>query len=142
MSNMFYNSIMVNRLKLVLSQSTYAVPYDDELYFINLEDYIEEGSINITKKDIDSFYKKAQFNYDHTNFWKDGKYCIFYIDNLADKLIMNFILEEIYYGIDRDWYNNVTNWNESIENKECRETLKIAKKEYNKYIKLVKQKGE
>ena len=137
---MFYNSIMVNQNKIVLSQSTYAVPYDDELYFINLEDDIRDGLINITKEDIDSFYKKAYFNWDHTNYWKDDKYCIFYIDNESDRLIMNFILEEIYYGIDRDWSNYVTNWNSSIENKEYRENLKKAKKEYNKYIKLVNKK--
>ena len=53
---------------------------------------------------------------------------------------MNFILEEIYYGINRDWYDYVTNWNSSIENKEYRENLKKAKKEYNKYIKLVNKK--
>lgn len=131
---------MVKQTKIVLSQSTYAVPYDDELYFINLEDDIRDGLINITKEDIDLFYKKAYFNWDHTNYWQDDKYCIFYIDNESDKLIMNFILEEIYYGIDRDWSNYVTYWD--LENKEYRENLKKAKKEYNKYIKLVNKKGK
>lgn len=125
---------MVNQLKIVLSLSTYAIPYDDELYFINLEDDIRNGLINITIEDIDSFYEKAQFNWDDTN------YCIFYIDSETDRLIMNFILEEIYYGIDRDWYDYITNWNSSIENKEYRENLKKAKKEYNKYIKLIRKK--
>jgi len=136
---MIYNSNMVNQNKIVLSRSTYFIPYDDELYFVNLEDDIRDGLINITKKDINLFYKKAYFNFDHTNYWKDERYCIFYIDNEADRLIMNFILDEIYYGIERDWYDYVTNWRETQEI-EYKENLKKAKKEYNKYIKLVKKK--
>ena len=41
---------------------------------------------------------------------------------------MEFILKEIEYGIDRDWYDYVTCWRETQE-LEFKETLKQGKKE-------------
>ena len=55
---------------------------------------------------------------------------------------MEFILKEIDYGIDRDWYNYVTCWRETQE-LEFKETLKIGKKELktltNKLKKVYKE---
>ena len=111
-----------------MSSSTWSIPYDDELYFINLEEDIDDNLIDVSKKDVDTFFDKWEINWNSKDFYKPDKYCIFKIDNTKDKLIMEFILKEIKYGIDRDWYDFVTQWRETQE-LEFKETLKLGKKE-------------
>ena len=94
-------------MKLKISQDTWSIPYDDELYFINLEEDIDDNLIDVSKKDVDTF-NKWEINWNSQDFVKPNKYCIFNIDNTKDKLIMEFIFKEIEYGIDRDWYDYVT----------------------------------
>jgi hypothetical protein len=115
-------------MKLKMSSSTWSIPYDDELYFINLEEDIDDNLIDVSKKDVDTFFDKWEINWNSKDFYKPDKYCIFKIDNTKDKLIMEFILKEIKYGIDRDWYDFVTQWRETQE-LEFKETLKLGKKE-------------
>ena len=38
-----------------ISQDTWSIPYDDELYFINLEEDIDDNLIDVSKKDVDTF---------------------------------------------------------------------------------------
>tara|TARA_A100001391_G_scaffold117169_1_gene79399 strand:- start:2306 stop:2698 length:393 start_codon:yes stop_codon:yes gene_type:complete len=119
---------MVKQIKLKMSPSTYLIPYDDELYFINLEEDIDNKLIDVSKKDVETFFSKWEINWNSQDFWKPNKYCIFNIDNTKDKLIMDFILKEIEYGIDRDWYDYVTCWRYH-EEQEYKEILKKGKKE-------------
>ena len=115
-------------MKLKMSIKTYFIPYDDELYFINLEDDINDNLINVSKKDVDDFMNKHETNFEYPATPKDHHYIIWNIDNEKDVLIMEFILKEIEYGIDRDWYDYVTCWRETQE-LEFKETLKQGKKE-------------
>jgi len=124
-------------MKLKMSSTTWSIPYDDELYFINLEEDIEDNLIDISKDDIDSFFNKKNFNWDHTNHWKPDKHCIFSIDNQKDVLIMDFILKEIDYGIDRDWFDIVTCWREN-EDQEYKHILQKGKKEHKSLVSKLK----
>ena len=125
-------------MKLKISQDTWSIPYDDELYFINLEEDIDDNLIDVSKKDVDTFFNKWEINWNSQDFWKPDKYCIFNIDNTKDKLIMEFIFKEIEYGIDRDWYDYVTCWREH-EEQEYKEILKTGKKEIKAVSKKLKE---
>ena len=37
-------------MKLKISQDTWSIPYDDELYFINLEEDIDDNLIDVSKR--------------------------------------------------------------------------------------------
>jgi hypothetical protein len=124
-------------MKLKISSSTWFIPYDSELYFINLEEDIDDNLINVSKDDVNSFFNKKDFNWDHTNYWKSDKHCIFSIDNQKDVLIMEFILKEIDYGIDRDWYDFVTCWREH-EEQEYKHILQKGKKEHKRIVSELK----
>ena len=121
-----------------MSSSTWSIPYDDELYFINLEEDIDDNLIDVSKKDVDTFFDKWEINWNSNDFYKPDKYCIFNIDNTKDKLIMEFILKEIKYGIDRDWYDFVTQWRETRD-LEFKEALKLGKKEIEILSKKLKE---
>tara|TARA_R100001463_G_scaffold123750_1_gene180557 strand:+ start:122 stop:505 length:384 start_codon:yes stop_codon:yes gene_type:complete len=125
-------------MKLKMSSSTWSIPYDDELYFINLEEDIDDNLIDVSKKDVDTFFDKWEINWNSNDFYKPDKYCIFNIDNTKDKLIMEFILKEIKYGIDRDWYDFVTQWRETRD-LEFKEALKLGKKEIEILSKKLKE---
>tara|TARA_A100001201_G_scaffold140258_1_gene133160 strand:- start:53 stop:436 length:384 start_codon:yes stop_codon:yes gene_type:complete len=125
-------------MKLKISQDTWSIPYDDELYFINLEEDIDDNLIDVSKKDVDTFFSKWEINWNIQDYWKADKYCIFNIDNTKDKLIMEFIFKEIEYGIDRDWYDYVTCWREH-EEQEYKEILKTGKKEIKAVSKKLKE---
>ena len=125
-------------MKLKISQDTWSIPYDDELYFINLEEDIDDNLIDVSKKDVDTFFSKSEINWNIQDYWKADKYCIFNIDNTKDKLIMEFIFKEIEYGIDRDWYDYVTCWREH-EEQEYKEILKTGKKEIKAVSKKLKE---
>lgn len=117
---------------------TYLIPYDDELYFINLEEDIDNNLIDVSKKDVDDFWNKWQINWEYDSTPKDSHYIIWNIDNEKDVLIMKFILKEIEYGIDRDWYDYVTCWRETQE-LELKEILKLSKKQIKILSKKLKE---
>tara|TARA_R100001082_G_C4365372_1_gene161618 strand:- start:2113 stop:2496 length:384 start_codon:yes stop_codon:yes gene_type:complete len=125
-------------MKLKISYHTWSIPYDEELYFINLEEDIDDNLIDVSKKDVDTFFNKREINWNIQDYWKPDKYCIFNIDNTKDKLIMEFIFKEIEYGIDRDWYDYVTCWREH-EEQEYKEILKVGKKEIKAVSKKLKE---
>ena len=52
---------MVKQIKLKMSSSTYLIPYDDELYFVNLEEDIENNFINVSKNDVDNFWRLSSW---------------------------------------------------------------------------------
>jgi hypothetical protein len=125
-------------MKLKISYHTWAIPYNEELYFINLEEDIDDNLIDVSKKDVDTFFNKREINWNIQDYWEPDKYNIFYIDNTKDKLIMEFIFKEIEYGIDRDWYDYVTCWRETQE-LEFKEILKQGKKEIKAVSKKLKE---
>ncbi len=125
-------------MKLKISYHTWAIPYNEELYFINLEEDIDDNLIDVSKKDVDTFFNKREINWNIQDYWEPDKYNIFYIDNTKDKLIIEFIFKEIEYGIDRDWYDYVTCWRETQE-LEFKEILKQGKKEIKAVSKKLKE---